>query len=164
MMGASCSRGLLAIVALAMIHDADSAPVGVGSFSELNLAVISGVRAIEIAAPKIMFDHQLLIENTALLIESTIDATLSDGNRTRLFDLQNGSKLILRGVDLVDGAPGRYLNCVSHGGAVFVSGGSELRLYSAHVFNNRVNRGGGAIYAINSTVVAANCTMSSNTG
>ena len=132
-MSASCSRGLLAIVALAMVHDADSALVSVGSFSELNLAVSSGVRAIEIAAPKIMFDHQLLIENTALLIESKVGATLSGGNQTRLFVLQNGSKLSLLGVDLVDGAPGRYLNCVSHGGAVFVSGGSELPLLGPRV-------------------------------
>ena len=127
MMGANCPWGLLAIVALAMMHDADSAPVSVASFSELNLAVSSGVRAIEIAAPKIMFDHQLLIENTALLIKSTLGTTLSGGNQTRLFFLQNGSKLSLCGVDLVGGGvPGRCLNCTSHGGAVLVSGGSEL--------------------------------------
>ena len=102
-MGACNSWGILAVVALATMHDTDSAPVSVGSFSELNLAVSSGVRAIEIAAPKIMFDHQLLIENTALLIESTVGATLSGGNQTRLFFLQNGSKLSLRGVDLVGG-------------------------------------------------------------
>ena len=162
-MGACGSWGLLVVVALATMHAADSAPVSVGSFSELNLAVSSGVRAIEIAAPSIMFDHQLLIESTALLIESTVGATFSSGNQTRLFFLQNGSKLSLRGVNLVGGVSGRCFNCMSHGGAVFVSGGSELRLYSARVFNNRANRKGGAIYAINSTVVAIDCTMSSNT-
>ena len=121
-MAAGCSWGLLAIVALATMHGADSKPVSVGSFSELNLAVRSGARAIEIAAPKITFDHQLLIENTTLLIESTAGATLSGGNQMRLFFLQNGSKLSLRGVDLVGGSTVLFLNCMSHGGAVFVSG------------------------------------------
>ena len=88
-MGACGSRGLFAVVALAKMHAADSAPVSVGSFLELNLAVSSGVRAIEIAAPSIMFDHQLLIESKVLLIESTAGTTFSGGNQTRLFFLQN---------------------------------------------------------------------------
>ena len=141
-MRAVCSR-LLAVAALAAMYTAHSAPVEVGSFSELNLAVGSGARAIEITAPEIVFDHQLEVRRsrTALLIESTIGATLSGGHQTRLFFLNNGSKLSLRGVDLLDGAAWRCLNCVSfpsavlvgHGGAVFVSGGSELALLGPRV-------------------------------
>ena len=140
-MGACGSWGLLAVVALATMHAADSAPVSVGSFSELNLAVSSGVRAIDIAAPNITFDHQLLIESTALLIESTVGATLSGGNQTRLIFLQNGSKLSLRGVNLVGGVSGRCFNCMSHGGAVFVSGGSELSLLGPRVQQSGQSKG-----------------------
>ena len=83
--------------------------------------------------------------------------TLSGGYATRLFFLQNNSTLSLRGVNLVRG--------VSHsergGGAVFVSAGGHLLLYSVRISDNRAQIGG-AISTIRSTVVATDCTMASN--
>ena len=128
MLRAGVSRALLlAAAALATMRGAVSKPVlGVGSFAELNLAVGSGARAVEITAREIVFEHQLEVwrARTALLIESSIGATLSGGYRTRHFFLHNGSKLSLRGVDLVHGvAKGTCSECRTHGGAIFVSVG-----------------------------------------
>ena len=76
---------LLLLAALAMASRntvAASFDVGsvdhVGSFSELELSVGSGARAIEITAPKVMFDHQLEVRHTGtpLHIASGIGATL----------------------------------------------------------------------------------------
>ena len=162
MLGAGSSLAgalLLAVAALTVMH-ADSIPVG--SFQELNLAIGSVVKAIEITAPEIVFDHQLQVWHAK--IESTIGATMSGGYHTRLFFLQNGSKLSLRGVNLVGGVASA--NCSTHcphamGGAIVVSVGGELRLHSVSVFDNRANQRGGAIYAAGS-VTATDCTMSSN--
>ena len=158
------SHALLVVTALATMHYcAASAPLAVGSFSELDLAVGSGLSS-EITWPEILFDHQLEVRQarTALVIESTIGAILSGGYQTRLFFLQNGSKLSLRGVDLRGGvATGDCSNCSPHGGAILMSTGSELRLLSTRMFNNRAGYGG-AIYAIRSTVTAIESTMSSN--
>ena len=145
--------------------------VSVGSFSELKLSVGSGTRAIEITAPEILFDHQLEVRHTGtvLQIASGIGATLSGGHQgrlffrhqTRLFFLHNGSKLSLRGVDLVGGvASGTCLEC-PFGGAIFVSVGGELTLRSARVMDNTADLGG-AIYAIGSIVTATDCTINSN--
>ena len=158
---------LLAVAALAAMCGAVGTPVlGVGSFAELNLAVVSGARAVEITAREVVFDHQLEVwrARTPLLIKSSIGATLSGGYQTRLFFLQNGSKLSLRGVGLVDGvAFGTDCSeCRPHGGAILMSVGSELRLHSTRVFNNRASQWGGAIYAIGSTITATDCQLTSN--
>ena len=90
---------IVAIAALATIRNTDSAPVGAGSFPEFKLAVASGAPTIELTAPGIVFDHQLIVQHAGapLLIQSLIGTTLSGGKKTRLFLLQNGSKL--RGVN-----------------------------------------------------------------
>ena len=140
-----------------------SAPVSVGSFSELDLAVSSGARAIEVAAPTVVFDHQLLIENTVLHIESMIDATLSGGYQTRLFFLRDGSQLSICGIGLLGGiARGNSSECPPHGGAIFVSAGCKLTLRSAGVVNNRAVSGGAIYAAIRSTVIATDCMITSN--
>ena len=156
-----CSRALLSVAALTTLCTTENAPVGVGSFPELLLAVGSGARAVEITNPEIVFDHQLEVwpSKTVFVIESTIGARLSGGNHTRLFFLQNRSKLSLRGVDLVHGVASAHS---PHGGAIFMSAGSELQLYSARVFNNRAAQWGGAIYSMSATVTTTNCTMTSN--
>ena len=99
-LSAGRSWALVLSVAATIMRNVDSAPVGVRSFPELNLAVDSGARNIEISAPETVFDHQVEVRSTkkALLIESTIGATLSGGYQTRLFFLQNGSALSLRRV------------------------------------------------------------------
>ena len=162
-------RTLVAAAALATVCNAGSAPVvHVGSFPELQMAVSSGAPAIEITARKIVFDQQLYVPSaeTALLIESTIDATLSGGDETRLFFLQNGSKLSLRGVRLERGvARASCTGCFAYGGAIYVSSGGELRLHSTHLLGNHADAlrgGGGAVYAVSSTVTATNCTMTVN--
>ena len=166
----SARQVLLAVVALATTRNIDSLSVGmVGSFPELKLAIGSGTpTTIEITSPEIVFDHQLDFRSagSALLIESTIYATLSGGNRTRLFSLHNCSKLSLRGVVLANGlasgrvASGQCSEC-SNGGAIFVATGSALCLHSVHLFNNRADYGG-AIYSMNSSIAVTDCTMISN--
>ena len=154
-----CSRALLVVAALATMRITDSEPVGVGSFSELSLAVASGARAIEIAPPEIVFDHSLEVRTALLIKSAAIGATLSGGDRTRLFFLQNGSKLSLHGVNLVAGSvlgSCDWSVCLHQGGAIFMNPGSELRLHSAHVFGNRADYGG-AIYAISSEITATDC-------
>ena len=124
-----CSRALLAVAALATMRNTDSEPVGVGSFSELSLAIASGARAIKIASPEIVFDHSLEVRTSLLITSATIGNNLSGGNRTRLFFLQNGSKLSLCGVNLVAGsALGNcdWSVCLHQGGAIFMNPGSEL--------------------------------------
>ena len=83
-LGAGCSWvRLLTLAAFATMHNAGSAPVGVGSFPELNLAVGYGASSDEITAPDIVVDHQLEVRRTRttdMLIASTIGATLSGGN------------------------------------------------------------------------------------
>jgi len=143
---------VLLAVGLADIRNADSAPVDVGLFSELNLVVDSSgaTETVNITSPEIVFDHQLEVwrARTLLLIESRIGSTLSGGNQTRLFFLRNGTKLSLRGVNLAGGVANRNCSeCPSHGGAVIVSDGSELGLHSARVFNNRADFGG-AIFCV----------------
>jgi hypothetical protein len=99
------------------MHNAGSAPVGVGSFPELNLAVGYGASSDEITAPDIVVDHQLEVRRTRttdMLIASTIGATLSGGNQTRLLFLQKGSALCLCGINLVGGvASGDCSKCPS---------------------------------------------------
>ena len=162
-LSAGRSWALVLAVTAAIMHNADSAPVGVRSFPELLLAVDSGARNIAIAAPETVFDHQVEVRFTekALLIESTIGATLFGRYQTRLFFLQNGSALSLRGVNLVGGvASGNCSEC-AQGGAIFVSAGSELRLRSVRVVDNRAIWGG-AIYTMSSIVIATDCTLSQN--
>ena len=165
-LGVGCSLALLLAVATATTHNAGSAaPVDIGSFSELNLTVGAGARVIEITSPEIVFDHQLEVRHArpALLIESAIGATLSGGNRTRLFFLHIGSALSLRGVNLIGGvASGTSSDPRLLGGAIFVSAGSELHLHSARVFDNRAADLGGAIYVMSSTITATDCTLTSN--
>ena len=96
-------RVLVAITAFVTICNTDSAPVGVSSFIELDLAVASGAPAIEITASEIVFENELYVRHAEMLIESTIGATLSGGHQTRLFFLENGTKLSLRGVRLETG-------------------------------------------------------------
>ena len=159
-------RVLVAITAFVTICSTDSTPVGVGSFTGLDLAVASGVPAIEITASEIVFENELYVRHAEMLIESTIGATLSGGHQTRLFFLENGTKLSLRGVRLENGRASRCAGdlpeCRADGGVFFVSAGSELRLQSAQLFNNQAHLRGGAIYATSSTVTAIDCTMSSN--
>ena len=148
---------LVTVIALATIRS--TAPLGIGSFGRLVEAVGDGVRSIEIIAPEIVFDYQLEVWDP-LLIKSTIGAKLSGNLKTRLFYLHNGSKLSLHGVRIDSGMFGvRRDKC---GGAIFADAGSELYLHSAHLSNNRAQSVGGAIYAWQSTVTAAQCTMTSN--
>ena len=159
------------VVTLATMGNAHR--IHVDSFTELNLAVASGAPIIEIIAQEIVFDHQLTVQvlRAPLLIESSIGATLSGGDQTRLFVLQNGTSLSLRGVRLESGmarsdesgAPSPAECPPDHGGAIFASEGSVLHLYSTHLSDNRADRAGGAIYAVSSTVTATNCTINSNT-
>ena len=168
-LGVGCSLALLLAARSrppGPTHNAGSAaPVDIGSFSELNLTVGAGARVIEITSPEIVFDHQLEVRHArpALLIESAIGATLSGGNRTRLFFLHIGSALSLRGVNLIGGvASGTSSDPRLLGGAIFVSAGSELHLHSARVFDNRAADLGGAIYVMSSTITATDCTLTSN--
>ena len=136
---AAVVRVVLFLVAALAMTPRNTVAVSVGSFSELELSVGSGDRAIEITAPNVLFDYQLEVRQTGtpLHIASGIGATLSGGgHQTRLFFLHNGSKLSLRGVDLVGGvASGTCLEC-PHGGAIFLSVGSELTLRSILVMDN----------------------------
>ena len=155
---------IVAIAALATIRNTDSAPVGAGSFTELNLAVASGAPTIELTVPAIVVDHQLTVrhEGARLLIQSQIGATLSGGKKTRLFLLQNGSMLSLRGVRLASGKASDCSECFPYGGAIFASVGSKLQMHSVRLLDNRADNGGGAIYAASSTITATDCTMTSN--
>ena len=155
---------LVAFAALATARGVDSPPVVVDSFPELQLAVDSaGTSAIEITAPQIVFARHLNVRQagTALLIKSTIGATLSGAHQNRIFVVQNGSKLSLRGVRLECGMASEDSEEAPHGGAIFLSAGSEVHLHSVQMFDNHADYGG-AIYAISSSVTAVNCTISSN--
>ena len=157
----SVGRVLVAVAALAAAHNIGGVPVGVVSFTELRLAVESGTPSIEITVPEIVFDHQLVVlhEKTALTIESTIGATLSGGHKTRLFILQSGSKLSLRGIELANGMAQQRFD--GQGGAILASAGSELRLHSVRLTKNRAIQCG-AISTNRSTVIVTDSTMSSN--
>lgn len=158
---------LVTVIALATIRS--TAPLGIGSFGRLVEAVGDGVRSIEIIAPEIVFVYQLNVWDP-LLIKSTIGAKLSGNLNTRLFYLHNGSKLSLHGVRIDGGIydarrdSGSCPECedIIYGGAIFADAGSELYLHSAHLSNNRAKSAGGAIYARQSNVTAAQCTMTSN--
>ena len=135
------------VAALATIRNTDSALVGAGSFTELNLAVASGAPIIELTAPAIAFGHQLTVRHAGapLLIQSLIGTTLSGEKKTRLFLLQNGSMLSLRGVRLASGKASDCSECFPYGGAIFVSAGSKLQMHSVRLLDNRADMGGGAI-------------------
>ena len=152
------------VAALATIRNTDSALVGAGSFTELNLAVASGAPIIELTSPAITFDHQLTVRHAGapLLIQSLIGTTLSGGQKTRLFLLQNGSMLSLRGVRLESGIADDCSECFPYGGAIFVSVGSKLQMHSVRLLDNRADNGGGAIYAASSIITVIDCTMTSN--
>ena len=125
-------RVLVAITAFVTICSTDSAPVGVGSFIKLDMAVASGAPAIEITAPKIVFEYHLHVRHAKMLIESAIGGTLPGRYQTSLFFLENGTKLSLHGVRLENGVArgcaGGFFECRTDGGAVFVRAGSEVRL------------------------------------
>ena len=157
-------RALAVVAAFASMYNTDGAPAE--NFIALNAAVSSGVATIETTAPEIVFHHQIYVRDVTL-IESSIGTTLSGAHKTRLFLLQNGSKLSLRGVRLENGmADGNCadsrVDCSPRGGAIFVGMGSELNLRATHLHNNRAQEGGGAIYVISSAVTATDCTMTSN--
>ena len=91
-------------------------------------------------------------------------ATLSGGNNsTRLFLINNHSKLSLRGLNLAHGheAGQHFGDGSSFGGAIFVSHAGALILDSVSITASWAFRGG-AIYAIGSSVLASDSTLSSN--
>ena len=116
---------------------AGAADVTASSFSALEKAVAADDDAtiISIVVPEIRFAHQLDVRST-LTIESTMAATLSGGNNsTRLFLINNHSKLSLRGLNLAHGheAGQHFGDGSSFGGAIFVSHAGALILDSVSI-------------------------------
>ena len=148
------------LLAFALLCGISSETTAVISFPELAQAVSDKDTVISVAAPYIRFTRQLDVRTT-LTIESAVEVAtvLSGGNSTRLFFLHEHRKLWLRSLDLTHG------NCtgaqLGSGGVIYVSPGAELVLNSVSVTASWALRGG-AIYAIDASVVANDCTLESN--
>ena len=158
-------RRLIAFALLAALchPNAGASDAPVWTFPDLARRLVVDAGVIEIASSEIVFPHRLEVrEGTAVSIESAVRASLSGGNATKLFFLDENSELSLRRVDLVRGRgiaiDGRVSCLECGGGAIFVSPGGVLRLHSVRLTANRASIGG-AITAIHSTIVAADCTI-----
>ena len=158
--GGAIARRLLAVhlmltITLASLRDFNDS-FDVTSFEELNRAVLTRTSPVIITSERIVFSSRLEINASMMSIESVrTPAMLDGGGANRLFIL-NSSKLSLRCLQLAFGAcEGCY------GGAILVGDGSELDLTSVTLFSNRAT-GGGAIFAVHSTITATDCTMTSN--
>ena len=144
-------HALLCIVAVG--SSADMSSVQVSNFAEMESAVEEGTTTIVVAGSQIVFSHPIELDDAALFVEGT--TTLSGNWSVTLFFVNGGSKLSLTGVSLV--------HCVGqYGGAIAVYSNSALVMKSVRVsFTSALF--GGAVYAMGSQIVVADCTMTANT-
>ena len=99
-------RRLIAVALLAALchPNAGASDAPVWTFPDLARRLVEDAGVIEIASSEIVFPHRLEVrEGTAVSIESAVRASLSGGNATKLFFLDENSELSLRRVDLVRG-------------------------------------------------------------
>ena len=141
-----------------------SLATNVSSFSELEdqmewdfCMAVNCSKELLITSAELVFSQQLnLTDVFDLSIQSRIGTILSGEDATRLFYLQNDSRLSLRGVHL---ARGRCQG--GWGGAIFVSPGGVLTLRSVSVSTSRAHCGG-AIFANSARVIVHDSTLTSN--
>ena len=109
-----------------------------------------GVATVPFTAQKLITSH-VIIDGGGLI-------TLSGGDVTRLFRVQNGRSLTLRNIILTDGFSGS-----DYGGAIYVENGGVLTVAGSTIQNSATNGwAGGAIIDFGGTVTLTDSVIANN--
>ncbi len=109
-----------------------------------------GLATIPFSSQKVITSH-VVIDGGGLI-------TLSGGDATRLFRVQNGRSLTLRNIILTDGFSGN-----DYGGAIYVENGAWLTVEGATIKDSATNgQAGGAIIDFGGTVEISDSSITNN--